>query len=180
LNTAAYVAIEDARYSEALPLLDEALPAARAADDAPGIAIIRGNEGIAQLMLGDDQAAADALSEQLRICCDLSLERSVEEALLCAAAIAAHRGERHDAGLLAGAATFRFENQRRMFAEDLVFRRIHDQLLAPVRETDPLSWDAAGRAGATLSDRDAIAVARRTLEARHPALATTSDGRGVG
>ena len=55
LNTAAYAAIEDARYSEALPLLDEALPGARAADDASGIAIIRGNEAVAHLMLTNDQ-----------------------------------------------------------------------------------------------------------------------------
>jgi predicted ATPase/class 3 adenylate cyclase len=180
LNTAGYVAIEDARYSEALPLLDEALPAARAADDAPGIAIIRANQGIAHLMLTDDQEAADALSEQLALCRELSLDRTVEEALLCAAAIAAHRGARHDAGLLAGAATFRFETQRRLAAEDLVFRRIQDQLLTPVRETDPHTWDAAARAGATLSDHDAIAIALRALEARpRRGLVTASDGRGV-
>jgi hypothetical protein len=47
LNTAAFAAIEYGRDSEALPLLDEAVPAARAADDGPGIAMIRGNEAIA-------------------------------------------------------------------------------------------------------------------------------------
>jgi predicted ATPase/class 3 adenylate cyclase len=166
LNTAAYVAIEDARYSEALPLLDEALPAARASDDGRGIAIIRGNEAIAHLMLANDQEATGALSEQLALCRDLSLERTVEEGLLCAAAIAAHRGAHHDAGLLAGAATVRFKNQRHHLAEDLVFRRLHDQLLGPVRETDPDTWDAAARAGATLSDHDAIDVALNALEAR--------------
>jgi predicted ATPase/class 3 adenylate cyclase len=180
LNTAAYAAVEDARYSESLPLLDEALPAARAADDGPGIVIIRGNQAVAHLMLGHDQEAADALSEQLGLCRALSLERSVEEALLCAAAIAAHRGARHDAGLLAGAAAFRFKNQRRMAAEDLVFRRIQDQLLTPARETDPRTWDAAARAGATLSEHDAISIAFRALEARPQRdLVTASDGQGV-
>jgi predicted ATPase/DNA-binding SARP family transcriptional activator len=180
LNTAAYAAIEDARYSEALPLLDEALPAARAADDAPGIAIIRGNEAVAHLMLTNDQEAADALSEQLGLCRDRSLDRTVEEALLCTAAIAAHRGARHDAGLLAGAATTRFENRRRMAAEELVFRRIQDQLLRPVRETDPRTWDAAARAGGALSDHEAIDIALRALEARpRPATATATDGPGV-
>ena len=180
LNTAAYVAIEDARYSEALPLLDEALRAARAANDGPGIAMIRGNEGIAQLMLANDQDATDALLEQLCLCRDLSLERIVEEALLCAAAIATHRGARHDAAMLAGAATFRFENQRRMAAEDLIFRRVHDQLLTPVREADPRTWDAAARAGATLGDHDAIDLALRALERRpQRAPVRARDGQGV-
>jgi tetratricopeptide (TPR) repeat protein len=164
LNTAAYVAIEDARYSEALPLLDEALPAARAADDRPGIAIIRHNEAVAHLMLTNDQEAADALSEQFGLCRDLPLDRAVEEALLCTAGIAAHRGAPHDAGLFAGAATTRFENQPRMAAEELRFRRIQHQLLTHVRETDPRTWDAAARAGGALSDRDAIDVALRVLE----------------
>ena len=164
LNTAAYAAIEYARYGEALPLLDEALPAARAADDAPGIAIIRGNEAVAHLMLTNDQEATDALSEQLGLCRDLSLDRTLEEALLCTAAIAAHRGARRDAGLLAGAATTRFENRRRMAVEELVFRRIQDQHLRHVRDTDPRTWDAAARAGGTLSDHDAIDIALRVLD----------------
>jgi predicted ATPase/class 3 adenylate cyclase len=180
LNTAAYVAIEDARYSEALPLLGEALPAARAADDGPGVAMIRGNEAIVHVMLANDQEATGALSEQLALCRDLSLERTVEEGLLCAAAIVAHHGARDDAGLLAGAATFRIDNQRRHVAEDLVFRRLHDQLLGPVRETDPDTWDAAVRAGATLSDHDAIDIALRALEARaQPSTVTASNGHGA-
>jgi predicted ATPase/class 3 adenylate cyclase len=180
LNTAAYVAIEDARYSEALPLLDEALPAAREADDGPGVAIIRGNQAIAHLMLANDQQATRALSEQLTLCRAFSLERTVEEGLLCAAAIAAHRGALDDAGLLAGAATFRFENQRRHAAEDLVFRRLHDQLLRPARQTDPETWDAAARASATLSDHDAIDIALHALERRaQRSMVSASNGQGA-
>jgi predicted ATPase/DNA-binding SARP family transcriptional activator len=164
LNTAAYVAIEDARYREALPLLDDALPAARAADDAPGIAIVRANQAVAHLMLNNHQEATDALSEQLGLCRDLSLAHPVERALLCTAAIAARCGARHDAGLLAGAATTRFQKQRRMASEELLFRRIQDQLLTPMRETDPQTWEADARAGGTLSDDDAIDIALRTLE----------------
>jgi predicted ATPase/DNA-binding SARP family transcriptional activator len=166
LNTAAFAAIEYGRYSEALPLLDEALPAARAADDRPGIAMIRGNEAIAQLMLRNYEEAADALSEQLRLCRDMSLDQTVEEALLCAAAIAAHRGARHDAALLAGAANTRFETRRRIPAEELVFRRIEDELLKPARETDSQSRDSATRTGGALGDRDAIELGLRALEKR--------------
>jgi predicted ATPase/DNA-binding SARP family transcriptional activator len=166
LHTAAFAAIEDGRYSEALPLLDEALPAARAADDGPGIAMIRGNEAVAQLMLNNYEEATDALSEQLGLCRDRSLDQTVEEALLCTAAIAAHRGARHAAGLLAGAATTRFENRRRMAAERLVFGRIEDRLLRHVRDTDAQNWDAAARAGGALNDHDAIEIAFRTLEGR--------------
>jgi tetratricopeptide (TPR) repeat protein len=163
LNTAAFAAIEYERYSEALPLLDEALPAARAADDGPGIAMIRGNEAVAHLMVTNYEEAADALSEQLRLCRDLSLDQTVEEALLCTATIAAHRGERHDAGLLAGAASTRFDKRRRMPAEELLFRRIRDQLLRAARETDPQSWDSAARAGGALRERDAVELALRAL-----------------
>jgi predicted ATPase/class 3 adenylate cyclase len=179
LNTAAYVAIHDARYSEALPLLDEALPAARAADDGPGIAIIRANQAVAHLMLTNDQQATDALSEQLELCRDHSLDHTVEGALLCTAVIAAHRGPRHDAGLLAGAATTRFENRRRMAAEELIFRRIQDQLLRPVRETDPPTWDAATRAGGTLSDHEAIDIALRALQRRPASHSHATDGPEV-
>ena len=163
LNNAAFAAIEYERYREALPLLDEALPAARAADDGPGIAMIRGNEAVAHLMLGEDQEAADALSEQLGLCRDLSLDQTVEEALLCTAAVAALRGAHHDAGLLAGAATARFETRLRMPAEELIFRRIHDELLRRVTETDSGAWDAATRAGVALSNDDAIDLALRAL-----------------
>ncbi len=173
LNTAAYAAIEYGRYSEALPLLDEALPAARAADDPPGIAMIRGNEAVAHLMITNYEEAADALSEQLRLCRDHSLDQTPEAALLCTAAIAAHRGARHDAGLLAGAASTRFEKRHRMAAEELVFRRIEDQLPRDLRETDPQSWDSAARAGGALGDRDAIELALRALKDR-PEQATVN------
>jgi predicted ATPase/DNA-binding SARP family transcriptional activator len=173
LNTAAFAAIEYGRYSEALPLLDEALPAARAADDGPGIAMIRGNEAIAHLMITNYEEAADALSEQLRLCRDLSLDQTVEEALLCTATIAAQRGARHDAALLAGAASSRFEKRRRMAAEELVFRRIEDELLRDLRETDPQSRDSAARAGGAIGDREAIELALRALKDR-PEQATAN------
>jgi len=179
LNTVAYAAIEDARYSEALPPLAEALPAARAAGDGPGVAMIRGNEAVAQVMLTNDQEAAHALSEQLALCRDLSLDQTVEEALLCTAALAAHRGPHHDAGLLVGAATARFENRRRMPAEELLFRRIQDQLLRHVSEVDPRAWDAATRAGAALSDHDAIDIALHALEDLQRATVTATGGPAV-
>jgi predicted ATPase/DNA-binding SARP family transcriptional activator len=180
LNTAGYAAIEYERYSEALPLLDDALFAARAADDAPGIAVIRGNEAVAQLMLTHYEEAAAALSEQLGLCRDLSLDRTVEEALLCTAAIAAHRGACDDAAVLAGAATTRFERRRRMAVEELVFHRVEDQVLRQVRETDPQTWEAAAREGGALNDHDAIDIALRALEHRPPtATVTATDGQRV-
>jgi tetratricopeptide (TPR) repeat protein len=166
LNTAAFAAIEYGRYSEALPLLDEALPAARAAEDGPGLALIRGNEAVAQVMLADYREATDALLEELVLCRDLSLNRPLEEALLCTAVVAAHRGALQDAGLLAGAATTRFQDQPGMAAEELIFRRIHDQLLKHLRDPDRGTWDAAAQAGGTLSDHDAIEVAIHALDAQ--------------
>ena len=164
LNPEAHVAIEYGRYSEALSLLNEALTAARAADDGPGIAMIRGNEAVAHHMLTNYEEAAGALSEQLGLCRDLSLDQTAEEALLCTAVIAAHRGARQEAGLLAGAASTRFEKRRRMAAEELLFRRIKEQLPTDVRETEARTGDSAARAGDTLSDHDAIHIALRALK----------------
>ena len=182
LHTAAYAAIEYARYSEALPLLDEVLPAARAADDRPGIAIIRGNQAVAHLMLGNYDQATDALLAQLALYRDLSPRPHAGGGvmLLCAAAIAAHRGARRDAAQIAGAATTRFGNRSRMAAEEVVFDRIHDELLRPVRDADPQTWDAAARVGRSLTEPDATRIALRALEGRpQRATVTASDGQGV-
>jgi hypothetical protein len=104
----------------------------------------------------------------------------VEEALLCTATIAAHRGARHDAALLAGAASTRFEKRRRMAAEELVFRRIEDQLLRAVRETEPQSLDSAARAGGALGDPDAIELALRALKDRpEQATVKAADRQGA-
>jgi hypothetical protein len=100
--------------------------------------------------------------------------------LLCAAALAARRGACHDAGLLAGAATTLVESNTRMAAEELVFRRIQDELLKPVRDAEPNSWDAAARAGGALNERDAIDIALRALQRRpQRGTVTASTGQGV-
>jgi hypothetical protein len=101
---------------------------------------------------------------KLRLCRDLSLDQTVEEALLCTATIAAHRGAHPDAGLLAAAATTRFEKRPRIPAEELGFRRIEDQLLGALRDTDPQNRDHAARASGALGDRDAIELALRALK----------------
>ena len=180
LNMAAYVAIEDARYGEALPFLEEALSAARAVHDVASIAVVCGNEALAHLFLGNEDQATDALTEQLTLWRDSSFSGPVDEMLLCAAALAARSGACHDAGLLAGAATALVESKTRMAAEELVFRRIQSELLRPAREADPDSWDAAARTGATLNERDALDTALRTLQGplRRPTL-TASSGQGV-
>ncbi len=96
------------------------------------------------------------------------------------AAIAALRGAHHDAGLLAGAATARFETRLRMPAEELIFRRIHDELLRRVSGTDPGAWDAATRAGVALSNDDPIDLALRALEHRPaPATVNATDRQGI-
>jgi hypothetical protein len=115
-------------------------------------------------MLTNYEEAAGALSEQLGLCRDLSLDQTAEEALLCTAVIAAHRGARQEAGLLAGAASTRFEKRRRIAAEELLFRRIKEQLPTDVRETEARTGDSAARAGDTLSDHDAIHIALRALK----------------
>jgi hypothetical protein len=41
---------------------------------------------------------------------------------------------------------------------------LHEQLIKPMRDTDPKTWDAAARAGAGMSDHDALDIALRALE----------------
>jgi tetratricopeptide (TPR) repeat protein len=180
LNMAAYVAIEAARYREALPLLEEALSAARAGD-VPSVAVVRGNQALAHLFLRNDDQATNAVTEQLTLWRDSSFSGPVDEMLLCAAALAARRGAFHDAALLSDAAAALVETTTRMAAEELVFRRIQSEFLRPARETDPDSWDAAARAGGALNERDAIDTALRALEApSRRATQTTSSGPRVG
>jgi hypothetical protein len=125
-------------------------------------------------MLGNYAQATDAVLEQLALYHDLSLRPDAGGGtlLLCVAAIAARRGPRRVAALIAGAATSRFEERPRMAAEELLFNRIHDQLLKPMRETDPLTWDAAAQAGRQLSDPDVIDTGLGALKGR-PQQATT-------
>jgi predicted ATPase len=123
LNMAAYVAIKDAVTTRRCLSSKKALTAARAADDVASIAVLRGNEALAHLFLGNEHQATDALSEQLKHWRDRSSSDPVDEMLLCAAALAAPRGACHDAGLLAGAATTLVESKTRTAAEELVFRR---------------------------------------------------------
>ena len=117
------------------------------AGDVQGVSILLGNLALAHLFLAEDQCAADALSEQLELWRERSLGDLLDEPLLCSAAIAARSGALRGAAVLAGAATTAVESSSRMAAEEVVFRRIQDEILEPVRQADPAAWDEAERVG---------------------------------
>ena len=133
------------------------------AGDVQGVSILLGNLALAHLFLAEDQCAADALSEQLELWRERSLGDLLDEPLLCSAAIAARSGALRGAAVLAGAATTAVESSSRMAAEEVVFRRIQDEILEPVRQADPAAWDEAERVGRGLTGHDAIDLALRTL-----------------
>jgi tetratricopeptide (TPR) repeat protein len=165
LTTSSYLAIAEARYAQAIALVDEALALARAAEDRQGIAVNRGNEGLAALGLGDDRRAAAAFADQLRLCRALAFFEPIYEGLIGLAAVTARRGALHESALLAGAGDAAFQRLAHYPADECVIERIRAERLEPARKAAPEAWDTAARDGRGLDDREAIAAALRTAQA---------------
>ena len=97
-------AIMGAEYEEALRWLDQGLTAADESGDPSMRCFIRGNEGVASVLLGELADAELALDEALELCHEAGDEAVVAETLLAAAALAAEGADLPRAARLAGAA----------------------------------------------------------------------------
>jgi hypothetical protein len=159
LSNAALAAIEHARYALALPLLDDALDIARAADDEPMVAWILGSEGFAAIGLGDDERAERALLEELRMCRRIGYFELMPEAVLGLACVAAGRGQTARAALLAGAAVAAFRRRPTVPGVERLLGWIQGERLEPARAAAPEAWDAAAARGARLTDVEALEAA---------------------
>jgi predicted ATPase len=156
-NNAAYRAIDQHRYQEALSWLEGGLRAARELDDPFVLFLSWGNEGLARLFLGQLDHADRAFSDALAICRDAAAEGRVDETLMGLAVVAALRGELSHAARLAGAA--RAHQTGHMLEEDAVWSRL-EELLEPARNrVGPEAWDRVEREGAALTAHEAIDLA---------------------
>jgi predicted ATPase/DNA-binding SARP family transcriptional activator len=150
-----YVAISDRREAEALEWLEQALQAARSTggDELP---FVLGNIGLAKVLLGDLDDAEPALVEGIALQVWSADEPLIDEAVLALAAVQAQRGDLERAALLVGAADAHHAG-RRHEDELRVWRRLQDEVLAPVREQlGADAWERAARRGAAMSLRELL------------------------
>src|SRR5215213_2012520 len=116
---------------------------------------VQGNFGLAALLTGDADAAADAFREELKLCRELVVPTCVTEGLLGLAGVAVVRGDAERAARLVGAAA-----AQRCEPEDPVDARLCATFFDPTRmQYGPDAWDAATRDGELLSFEAAIAYA---------------------
>ena len=132
--------------------------------------IIRGNQGIASLLLGELADAARALDDALEVCLEAGAEGIVDETLLAAAALAAEHADPLRAARIAGAAE-RHTVGLRAPGEQKVWDRLHARLERARSRADREEWDRAEREGAQLNVSAAIAAARAELQRVLPAPA---------
>ena len=104
-------------------------------------------------------AAARAFGNALAVCAEAAAEDIVDECLLGLAAVAARRDDLNRAARLAGAATAH-RTAVRVHDEEVVSRRLIDDILAPARDAlGPEKWDRLARDAASLSVDEAIELA---------------------
>jgi predicted ATPase/DNA-binding SARP family transcriptional activator len=158
------LAIVDEHYHEALQWLDEGLSATDEWGGRDMRFIIRGNQGIASLLLGELADAARALDEALELCHEVGGEEVVDETLLATAALAAEDSDLPRAARLVGAAE-RHKASLHTPAEQKVLDRLYASLERARSRADPDEWECAEREGAQLAVSAAIAAARSGLTA---------------
>jgi predicted ATPase/DNA-binding SARP family transcriptional activator len=162
-------AIVDERYHEALQWLDEGLSATDewGGRDPNMRFVLRGNQALAMLWLGERADAARTLDDALELCHEAGGEEIVDEVLLATAALGADASDLPRVARLAAAAE-RHKAPRSRREQD-----VWDRLLASVERArsraDPHEWERAEREGAQLDVSEAIAAARSGLTAARQA-----------
>jgi len=156
LNDAAYAALCLGGDHEATDFAARATPIARAWGNRYSWMIASGNLGLAALLTGDTDSAADAFREEVALCRDMVVRPVVFEGLRGLAAIAVLQGDDIRAATLVGAAdAHRYDNP-----EDPVVARLDKTFFVPARgRCDTEAWNAAARDGSVLSFEAAIAYA---------------------
>jgi predicted ATPase/DNA-binding SARP family transcriptional activator len=158
-----FEAIVDERYDEALQWLDEGLNAADEWGGQDIRYIIRGNQALALLLLGERADAARALDDALELCHEVAGEEVVDEVLLATAALGADASDLPRVARLAAAAE-RHKALRSRREQDL-WDRLYASVERARLRADPDEWERAEREGAQLDVSEAIAAARSALTA---------------
>ena len=153
---AAYGALAMGGDRDARMLADRAAPFVRDLDSPGTWMILRGNIGLAALLIGDTTAAHGAFREELELCRQLVALPLAAEGLLGLAAVAVVHGDLSHAARLRGAAAA----HRHGLQQDAVEARLEAVFFASARMRHGAdAWDTLVREGAQLSFEDAIAYA---------------------
>jgi predicted ATPase/DNA-binding SARP family transcriptional activator len=161
-GVAAYGSLLFGSYRDAKVFVARAAAIERELDDRFIRTVIRGNEGWASLLAGEPEAAEDAFRDELRLSRELVVLPFASEGLKGLAAVAAIRGDNDRAARLLGAAA----EDRHGRAEDPTDARLDKEFFEPARARHGAdAWDAAARAGGTMSFDGAIAYALRESRA---------------
>jgi hypothetical protein len=156
LNGAAYAALCLGSERDAADFASRAAPIAQALDSRFERMINTGNLGLAALLTGQSDVAANAIREELSLCRDMVVRPVVNEGLRGLAAVAVVNGDaKRAATLLGAAATHHYDTP-----EYPVDARLDETFFEPARARCPSDvWNAAAREGSALSFEDAIAYA---------------------
>jgi predicted ATPase/DNA-binding SARP family transcriptional activator len=173
-NEVGYRAIVGARYEASLDWLDQGVSAAEGTGDSSMRYVLRGNQGVASLLLGELTDAARALHGALELCHEAGAEKIVDETLLAVAALAAEDADPLRAARLAGAAT-RHTAGLRAPGEEKVWIRLDAKLDEARSRANRVEWGRAEREGAELDVSAAIGLARSELRR---VLSVTAAGPG--
>src|SRR3954454_16619760 len=156
LTGAAYSALCLGSAEDAADYAARATPVTRALDNPYAQMINSGNLGLAALLTGDPDTAAQAFREELALCREIVVRPVAFEGLRGLAAVAPLSSDDARAATLVGAA----EAHRYNWPEDPLEARLDGAFFEPARTrcgTDV--WIAAARDGGALSFQDAIAYA---------------------
>jgi hypothetical protein len=168
---AAYGALTMGGDRDAREFADRAAPIVRELDNPGTWMILRGNTGLAALLTGDTDAAADAFREELEICRELVALPIASEGLLGLAAVAVVHRDLGRAARLRGAAAAHGYGQQ----QNAVEARLEAAFFATARNRHGAdAWDAAVRDGAQLSFENAIAYALDERRAQSADAASTT------
>jgi predicted ATPase/class 3 adenylate cyclase len=156
LTDAAFASLCLGSDRDARDFATRATPLARTLGSQYARMINSGNLGLGALLMGETDAASQALREELSLCRAMVVRPVAFEGLRGLAAVAAVRGDDERAAALVGAA----EVHRYEKGEDPLEARLDEAFFEPARARfGTEAWDAAARAGSRLSFEEAIAYA---------------------
>ena len=173
-GSAAYTALEEGRPTEALTLLEVAVPAGESLQDPGTRGVNFGNLGLAHLFLGEFCQARDEFIEEVVLCSRQVFRDGVEEGLAGLAAIAAHDRADERAARLIGAV--RALGQRGLGQEEILARLERDYFSAARARIGEDGWRHAEQEGEAMSYDEAIAYALCQPRPKAPQPASSAPG----
>jgi hypothetical protein len=164
LGAAAAFCIDRGAAGAARTLLSRARPIVESRDNPNDLAGVLGNEGLAALLDGDEDAAEAAFRRELVLATQLRIQLLRAEALYGLAAVAAVRHlDELAAQLLGAGAAARTADSMKLPADARL-----EQLLAPARERLGTEWDEQFRTGSAMTAHE-VAALTESLTAGSPA-----------